>query len=890
MAKRVAAAPPPPPPPPLPEQQQANKKQKTIHNDSHQKGKAQSSGAAAGSSHHNSRGYASKSGNNNNNNTQPKKQTKPSPQPQKHVVKPKQILSKTQKWAQTNNNKQVQNSPKQNKNANKHPKTKSRKPTLQTMSLADVLPTNLAGGGKGRGVKAPPTSTPAAAAPPSLQSSDFPSLSSATAPPVWPTVQGGSAMAVLKRPTTGPVLPKAKPTAKSSKAAKPASSTNNYDRGKISSQQVPPPDKTPPSSSLMAQFLGARAARTLDDDSMLRFVQQQPTGGIVKGRQRLKPRKKKFSSLKKKVLAERLRQYKAQNEKSEATNDNIPTTNSNTLCLYGFAEGELVQDDDEYEELVTNLADLVDEISTDKRIFIPRNVTGRSPTQYPCFVEFTDANFVSAALSCWKDLLVGGQALSVEPLPVSRGIDNIQEWQARCLEVEESENQVKMKGVESNAPCPIVLTNILTEDDLEDDDCLEEALGDIKAICQDFGEIIDLSLDKEARSVLVTYEGGLAVAKKALAGLEGKVLGGSLIKPVLVSPSHTNENSISPKVILHGILTEYDLDDPECLQETLDDITQMAATYGSLRDIQADKKACMVILVFEGGLDVAQRAVTEFSKKTIGGSQVNATLDLSEESTVTQQSLTVVLKGALTDDDLEDEDCLGESLRDLKELASQFGSIVSIRASDGKVKIECDSRETALSTMTGFNGMIIGGQTIEAMLDNDSISMGVDHDAMKMDKKPLAEPEPLFSGDKRIPDRFAECLRVPKVPVVGGPRKYATLLNDDTVKPLIIEMLGELMRLQKRAIDDKNAKARRRLVMGFREVARGVRARKVKLVVSFLCASLSVFESHLCTYIPGFSLFRSWQIIWMTSMEPSMRSFKRFSICATVRAFLFFLN
>ena len=57
-------------------------------------------------------------------------------------------------------------------------------------------------------------------------------------------------------------------------------------------------------------------------------------------------------------------------------------------------------------------------------------------------------------------------------------------------------------------------------------------------------------------------------------------------------------------------------------------------------------------------------------------------------------------------------------------------------------------------------------------------------------------------------------------------------MNDDTVKPLIIEMLGELMRLQKRAIDDKNAKARRRLVMGFREVARGVRARKVKLVVS----------------------------------------------------------
>jgi selenocysteine insertion sequence-binding protein 2 len=44
-------------------------------------------------------------------------------------------------------------------------------------------------------------------------------------------------------------------------------------------------------------------------------------------------------------------------------------------------------------------------------------------------------------------------------------------------------------------------------------------------------------------------------------------------------------------------------------------------------------------------------------------------------------------------------------------------------------------------------------------------------------------------------------------------------------------MLGELMRLQERSKDDKNARARRRLVMGLREVARGIRAHKVKMVV-----------------------------------------------------------
>jgi selenocysteine insertion sequence-binding protein 2 len=44
-------------------------------------------------------------------------------------------------------------------------------------------------------------------------------------------------------------------------------------------------------------------------------------------------------------------------------------------------------------------------------------------------------------------------------------------------------------------------------------------------------------------------------------------------------------------------------------------------------------------------------------------------------------------------------------------------------------------------------------------------------------------------------------------------------------------MLGELMRLQEWSKDNKNARARRRIVMGLREVARGIRACKVKMVI-----------------------------------------------------------
>jgi selenocysteine insertion sequence-binding protein 2 len=48
---------------------------------------------------------------------------------------------------------------------------------------------------------------------------------------------------------------------------------------------------------------------------------------------------------------------------------------------------------------------------------------------------------------------------------------------------------------------------------------------------------------------------------------------------------------------------------------------------------------------------------------------------------------------------------------------------------------------------------------------------------------------------------------------------------------LLTKMLGELMRLQEQSKDNKNAQARRRIVMGLREVARGIHARKVKMVV-----------------------------------------------------------
>jgi ribosomal protein L7Ae-like RNA K-turn-binding protein len=163
-----------------------------------------------------------------------------------------------------------------------------------------------------------------------------------------------------------------------------------------------------------------------------------------------------------------------------------------------------------------------------------------------------------------------------------------------------------------------------------------------------------------------------------------------------------------------------------------------------------------------------------------------------------------------------------------------------------------------------FDGMVIGGQIVSAAQPATTLSTvvaisetnkdapssigGKQDDGSATDsagekrkpseneeanvlKKARTDEQPLYSGDKLIPECFAECKRVPKIPNVAGPREYAKLVNDERVRPLLQEMLGELMRLQKRAMEDKNAKARRCLVMGLGEVARGIRAHKVKMVV-----------------------------------------------------------
>ena len=558
------------------------------------------------------------------------------------------------------------------------------------------------------------------------------------------------------------------------------------------------------SHTTTSSMVGKKRSAEADDNH---FPNMPTKGGVKKGRQRIAPRKKKLTTLKKKVLKERLRVWKERNgivddkdNNDDDDDDNIGVTadqpstkrlktgalppevssiklfQSTTLLLENFIrpDEDDLTDDDEYDEIISNLISLAGRVGKVISVFVPRpqqqesGMDGEDSLETNnvglAFVRYMSNNDICAAKDILHGMVVGGQKICATVLDapellqfsdtIAHGklisAENDKQWHAAALKVVEgrstlmdvSSHAVESTAVQSTA-VTIVFHKILCDDDYEDKDALQESIEDIKALSQQFGQVVNARASTSGNdkgNVYIAY-GTNEAADKALQQLNGIVVGGSKI---LVS-----------------------------------------------RD-------------------------TEQQQSKVGE---------------------IVLSNVLNEDDFEDEDCLNESLDDIRTLAEQCGVIGSIRAEltgedKGKVYVSYpDGHEIAKKAAQKINGMVIGGLIISASLvvASTNNSTNTTSDVPMQEEKEV--PPPMYSGDKIVPERFAACKRVPKVPNRGTPRAYASKIADESATPLLIDMLGELMRLQERSKDDKNARARRRLVMGLREVARGIRAHKVKMVI-----------------------------------------------------------
>ena len=87
--------------------------------------------------------------------------------------------------------------------------------------------------------------------------------------------------------------------------------------------------------------------------------------------------------------------------------------------------------------------------------------------------------------------------------------------------------------------------------------------------------------------------------------------------------------------------------------------------------------------------------------------------------------MTMAMMNVLTDDDFEDDDCLEESLADIKSLVATYAPVVDIKAdkiNGGIVLIEIDANASlAQSIVQQLNGTRIGGQEVSLSLQGSEM-------------------------------------------------------------------------------------------------------------------------------------------------------------------------
>lgn len=533
---------------------------------------------------------------------------------------------------------------------------------------------------------------------------------------------------------------------------------------------------------------------------------QFASGSTKKGPQRLidtsTPRKKKLTSLKKKVLKERLRVWKERNGIVDGNDDDKVSQNEQpctkrlktddsqranvalreeakepkptTLLVGNYIrpEDNLI-DDDEYDEIISDLIHLAGRVGKVLSVFVPRPQEcvsdeakdGNDAIDHTglAFVRFASYYDVCAANEILEGMVVGGQKIRTSILS--------------------SKEQIQLS------------------------DCIE--------------------IDERLWRIQV-----LRVARERQSSMNvGDDEQNSKI-------STTNNMASIATIVFHNILCDDDYEDEEALHESIEDLKAMAREYGQVvgsRWETMGENQGNVYITF-ALRSSAYSALTQLDGLVVGGSKIVVSLDGDLPQEHQHSTEVVILSNILNDDDLKDEDCLSESINDIRQLAGQYGIIGNIHAEatgeqKGNVVISyIEGRQVAQQAAQQLDGMVFGGHPLSASLSSRNIS-DTDSSPLKDESKCDPALPVMLSGGKRISEQFAACKRVPKVPNAGTPRSYASKIADERAVPLLVEMLGELMRLQERSKDDKNARARRRLVMGLREVARGIRAHKVKMVV-----------------------------------------------------------
>eukprot|EP00903_Cladosiphon_okamuranus_P007835 g7580.t1 len=659
------------------------------------------------------------------------------------------------------------------------------------------------------------------------------------------------------------------------------------------------------------------------------------------GKQRLGPRKKKLSTLKKKILLDRLEKWRTIQQQQplaaappihageqerlvqeQASASLLPPSRTLfggdgescgagvsagggsggiggqtrlwVVAIYNLVDEEDVEDGDDHAEIERDLCEMASAFGEVRSVEVPRGAAhfdGTAGLTAAAKVAFASAEEAQRAKRGFDGRLVGGKSLRVDI-----------EDSDKTLGVE---NEELVRGNNPGAPLATVwrvaVENLIDEeDDLDNDDEYAEVCADVSAMMEAHGTLIEVDIprgkDRKSEKAIVchTNDGTARVDQPAAAAAATVrrvvvVTYGSQAEAEACAKDN-NGRSVGGKELRATIIVRQPRAGPQSsrlIAQPLDDGSATLSPAG--REGSAERPG----------------AATATKSPSADASTAAAT---PAGSVTRTDAWRVVIRNLIDQDDLIDDDDYDEVLSDATALVSAYGAVIRLciprdrksaaveeeagtygGAEPGEAVAVFGSLGEAEACARGLGGRKIAGKFLEAQISSktppsqpgvrtgtgaDPGDTGSDMDRRSMKGapphggRPSAPPDghdsgsgvvrgvgspaagaraaihpsggvgaPAFvKGGKRMPTKYTEAAALPKPPGVSGgalPNAYVSQSPDKEVDDLVFEMLQLLFKFQERArlADPAKSKTRRRIVMGLREVLRGIKAKKVRLLI-----------------------------------------------------------
>lgn len=232
------------------------------------------------------------------------------------------------------------------------------------------------------------------------------------------------------------------------------------------------------------------------------------------------------------------------------------------VVVRNLVEDEDLEDDDNYEEICADIYKMVNTYGHVKTLEIPREAGGDKGSTQPgevvaVFGSLTEAETCAAGM---KGRRVGGKDLDAEVLgPSEPSCLAGAQPDGGCVETQYSTLGANGAPVSEHTdvipPCcttypsvecgwwRVVISDLVDEEDLEDDDDYEEVVKDVTAMCGAYGNVCALDIPRGPR-----HDGKMAVgaavacfasrgeANACACGFQGRRIGGNTVRAELLGP------------------------------------------------------------------------------------------------------------------------------------------------------------------------------------------------------------------------------------------------------------------------------------------------------------------------------------------------------------------